>query len=193
MRAKLSESRTLTSLYNESVSGFIGFLKNAGIPRITSMTVKNEINQELTVVINRFVDRAGINRSRQLRVIVLRKCRERLPQLWSRVKIENVHGKDAVVRSLYEGLKHNKSSMEKFEKLRQRKHRKDFLPEDSDLLIMSDALSLMKKDEVMYFVSNDSDFTDFADEIERQFALRVIPVQDLFQLKAKLEIQIQAS
>ena len=181
----------ITSIYNEAVTDFVGFLKSNKIDRVTSETVQNEIGLTLTDAVNRLVDRAAIRKAGQVRILVRTKCRERLPGLRSRIEVRRITGNEESVRKFYQSLQQNPVTRAKMQNVQKYKQKRGLMPEDSDMQILSDAIAIKQKNELMYFVSHDGHFTEFQQEIERIFPLKVLPVIGLLQFKTKLQKNIQ--
>ncbi|MEM2107612.1 MAG: hypothetical protein QXV46_07375 [Candidatus Bathyarchaeia archaeon] len=72
----------ILSVYNQSVTDFIGFLRANRIKAVTSTTVKTEAEKQIPSAVNRLIDLAHPRRLRQVRAVALTKCTARLRELW---------------------------------------------------------------------------------------------------------------
>ncbi|MBS7627035.1 hypothetical protein KEJ51_08415 [Candidatus Bathyarchaeota archaeon] len=154
---------------------------------VTSTAVKNEAEKQITSAVNRLVDSAHPRRLRQVRALALAKCATRLRELWSHVDILTLHGNITHVKGFYQKLSENPHTRTRLEKIRNFKGSRSLMPEDSDLKIISEAISLKAGDNEVYFVTKDEHFCEFSREIYEEFKLRVRPVQSLIQFKRQLE------
>ncbi len=154
---------------------------------VTSTTVKDEATRQFPSASNRLVDMAHPQRLKQVRAVALTKCTNRLRELWSRVDVLTLHGNLSLAKKFYQKLSDDPLTRTRLEKVRKFKKRSSFAPEESDLEIMSEAISLKRSDNEVYFVTKDEHFCEFPEEIHEEFGLRVLPVQELIKFKEQLE------
>ena len=121
-----------------------------------------------------------------MRKLAGQKCWTRWKGLWERVELLQLHGNVGQVRAFYEQLARQEPQRGRLVALRKRKHQSGLLPEESDMEILAQALTLRATDVALYFVSNDGDFTDFVSEIKNEFNVMVLPVQDLNRFREQL-------
>ena len=180
------------ALYNENVSQFIGFATSRGAKLVSSGTVKNETEGQLTGAINRMVDSASLRRAWQVKGIAQKKCWGRLADLLKRITVLPLESNAESVKSFYDGLLGNEATRPKLEALRNwRRNRGDkragLMPEESDMKILSEAIAVKRDGDTLFLVSNDSHFCEFGQEIERAFGVRLLPVQNLNQFMIEHE------
>jgi len=184
----------LSSPYCEVVAAFIEFLEINGIKIATSATVSIQAERKLFSAVKGIVDRVLGRRGKQVRVMMFVKCRSRLRRLWKRVAILSLQGDPGPVENFYRNLLKNPLTKAKLEKLRDVKTtRTGLMPDKSDMQILSEAIALKERNEVVYFVSKDGDFCEFPREIYNAFSLKVLHLSDLSQVKRQLETQIRES
>jgi len=156
----------------------------------TSNTVRREAQQELTHTINEWVDSSLSRRVWQFRAQIIYRCQDRLSRLWRRVGVLSLQGNAKEVRQFYRAMLKDPTTKGKLDRLRQRKKRKGLMPEDSDMVILSEAVALGRIDENLHFISKDGDFCEFVEEVAKKFPVRVLPVQELGQFRIRLERQL---
>ncbi|MGQ9543684.1 MAG: hypothetical protein ACUVTM_06350 [Candidatus Bathyarchaeia archaeon] len=177
----------ILSVYNQSVTDFIGFLRANHIRAVASTTVKDEAVKQLSYAINRLVDLAHPKRLSQIRALALRKCTARLQELWSYIDVLTLHGNPMTVKKFYQKLSDDPLTRRRLEKIREFKKSRSLMPEDSDLKIISEAISLKRGDNEVYFITKDEHFCEFSKEIHEEFGIIVLPMRDLIQFKIRLE------
>ena len=187
MEYSLRFDSNIHALWNETIAVFLGYLKSNNFPIVTSETVKDETNGEITVAVNRVVDRAHIQRSGQVRGLMLLKSKNRFRQFCSFADVKPLKGDKRSIENFYNNLLAKKETRTKLEKVRQLKGRQRLLPEDSDMTILSEAISLKNKDTLVVFISKDEDFCQFSQEIQNQFGIIILQVQNLLSFKDELE------
>ena len=155
---------------------------------MASSTVREEADRQLISTVNNLVDRAISRRRYQFRIAIIAKCRGRLNDLWGRLlDVRTLECDATVVRMFYQALLKDSPSRAKLEKLKKNKGRKELMPEDSDMNILSEAMTLRSSNADLHFISKDGDFTCFANEIENRLGVKTLAVQDLIQFTIKLE------
>lgn len=169
------------------MANFVGLLLQRGTRGVTSSTVKEEADRQLVSTVNNLVDRAISRRRYQFRRAIMAKCRGRLKDLWDRLDIRTLKCDATAVKMFYQALLKDPPSKAKLEKLKKNKGRKGLMPEDSDMSILSEAMTLKSNNADLHFISKDGDFTCFANEIENRFGVKILAVQDLIQFTIKLE------
>jgi len=182
----LRADENVCSIYNAMVTDFIGFLRNKKIRIVTSETTKKETEGQLINAVNRMLDKINVRRKWQVRGMLLAKFGKRCQQPWSRVEVLSLHGKLEDVKKFYEELLKDLATKTRLKKISKFKHRKWPIPEDSDLKILSEAISLKTAENELFFVTKDEDFCEFSKEIENKFDIVILPVQDLFRFKNKI-------
>lgn len=166
---------------------FIGFLLQHDLPRLTSSTVKEEAERRLVPAVNEWVDSVIPRKLWQFRRNMIEKCKGRLHQLWNRLCVRSLQKDPNRVKKFYQRLLSDPLTKARLERLRNRRKRKSLLPGDPDMDILSEAATLAKRGASTHFVSKDGHFTEFPDEIEQEFGLKVLSVQGLIQFKIELE------
>lgn len=149
--------------------------------------MKGETIRETPKAVERMIEKTHPQRKYQVRAYVLKKCVRRLNDLWGKATPLALQGNEKPVRAFYLRMLENPDTKARFEKLRILKQRKRLLPEDSDIKILSEAISLKKSSNSLFFVSLDEDFCEFSKEIKEEFGLKVLRVQDLLSFKNELE------
>jgi len=182
----------LSSPYCEVVTAFIDFLQTNGIRMATSTTVSEEAERKLFSAVRDVVNEVLGRRGKQVIVMMFVKCRSRLRRLWKRVAVLSLRGNIGLVENFYRSMLNNPLTKAKLEKLREvKKTRTGLMPEKSDMQILSEAIALKERSEIVYFVSKDGDFCEFPEEIYNSFGLKVVHVPDLSQVKRQLQTQIR--
>lgn len=177
--------KNLCGIWTETVTTFLGFLKSKGLPVVISKTVHDEAVREIPNSVNHLIDKLRPHSRGQLRALMINKSRERFRKFHSNVTVLSLQGDVAAVNTFYKNLLNDKTTKAKLEQIRQFKRRTRILPEDSDMFILSEAISLVKKNET-YFISKDEDFCAFKTEIKTKFNVSIEPVQTLLTLKDRL-------
>lgn len=177
--------KSLCGIWTETVTTFLGFLKSKNVPVVISKTAFDEAVREIPNSINHLIDKLNPHRRGQLRALMINKSRERFRKFHSNVTVLSLQGDVGAVNAFYKSLLNDKTTKAKLEQIRQFKHRARILPEDSDMLILSEAISLVKKNET-HFISKDEDFCAFKDEIKAKFDISIEPVQTLLTLRDNL-------
>jgi hypothetical protein len=177
----------IRALWNETVTAFLGYLKSKSYRLVTSETVRKEINGQIPFAVNRVVDKVRPRRSGQIRGMMLTKNKVRFQKFLSHVDVKSIPVDTHPVARFYNDLLKNVETKAKLVKISQLKGRKRLLPEDSDIVILSEAISLKSEDTTVFFISKDEDFCQFVQEIETRFGLVVLPVQNLLSFKDVLD------
>jgi hypothetical protein len=145
----------------------------------TSKTVEEESYSQLTEAINRIVDIVNPSRKWQVKAVALDKCSKRLQELFSFTKLLSLKVDESPVRIFYNNLLNDPTTKQKLMELRKKKNESRLLPEDSDLRILQEAISLKKEGNSVCFVSKDGHFCEFKTEIENSFSIKVLPVVEI--------------
>lgn len=170
--------KTLGPLGNDIMISFIGHCKQEKIRYVVSRTVEDEVNIKLPTVINRYFDKAGI-RAFPVRNQVYLKCRRRfLNLLKHRTKIDEIPTNFDLVKKMYMNFAKNAKLKEKLIRKKRRKKRKSLLPSETDMKILGEAYALTRDHRVI-FVTDDGDYLNFKDEIEKKLKLEIIALLDL--------------
>ena len=178
--------KNLCGIWTETLTTFLGFLKSRGLPVVISKTVFDEANREIPNSVDHLLDKVKPHRRGQIRALMINKTRERFRKFHSNVTVLNLKGDVVAVNAFYNSLLNDRGTKEKLEQILQFKHRQRILPEDSDMVILSEAISLVDKNET-FFISKDEDFCSFKKEIKVIFNVSVEPVQTLLTLKDNLQ------
>ncbi|MEM3527887.1 MAG: hypothetical protein QXI59_06145 [Candidatus Bathyarchaeia archaeon] len=157
------------------------------IKAVTSTTVKTEAEKQIPSAVNRLIDLAHPRRLRQVRAVALTKCTARLRELWSHLDVSTLPSNITPVKEFYQRLSDDPHTRTRLEKIRNFKKSRSLMPEDSDLKIISEAVSLKTGDNEVYFVTKDEHFCEFSREIYEEFKLNIRPIQSLIQFKRRLE------
>jgi hypothetical protein len=160
------------------MASFIGHCKQEKIRYAITKTVDDEVATKLGTVINRYFDRARI-KAPAVRYHVYAKCRRRfLNLLKHRAKIGEVSSNFELIKKMYTNFAQNPKLRKKLIPMKSKKRRKSLLPSEIDMKILGEAHALAKDYRVI-FVTDDSDYLNFKDEIEKKLKLEIIALLDL--------------
>lgn len=140
-------------------------------------TVREEGLGKLHEVVNRYFDRANI-KAPAVRQNVYMKLRHRYLDLAKQSRHSEVPSDLSKVRSFYDGFLRVPELRAKLSRLQAKKHRKNLLPSDTDMTILGEACTLSLSQKV-FFVTDDGDFLEFKNEIERELKVNIIELMDL--------------
>jgi len=160
------------------MASFIGYCKQKRIRYAVTKTVEDEATKNLATVINRYFDRTGI-KAPAVRYQVYIKCRRRfLNLLKHRTKIGEISSDFNLVKTMYMNFAKNPKLREKLLRKKRRKKRKSLLPSEIDMKILGEAYVLTRDNQVI-FVTDDGDYLNFNDEIEKKLKLKIVALLDL--------------
>lgn len=170
--------KTFVPVGNEIMTKFIGDCKQKKIEYAISEIVEDEVNVKLPTVVNRYFDRARI-KVFAIRNQIYIKCRRRfLNLLRHRTKIDEPPSNFESVKKMYTNFAKNPKLREKMIRMQSQKKRKSLLPSETDMKILGQAHALTKNYRVI-FVTDDGDFLNFKNEIEKKLKLEIIGLLDL--------------
>ena len=171
--------RRLVGRYNEMVSTFVGFCKQRGIMIFISASVRDEAQSSLVKAVNEKMDKLRVD-AFPVRYWIIQKCLKRLRNLLETSVVKEVDNPPIErVKNMYASKK------EKLLKIKRFKKRSSLYPSKIDQKILSEAAKLAEQ-YVVYFITVDLDFTEFREEIENEFGVRVVHPSELVSLSQKL-------
>jgi hypothetical protein len=169
--------RHLVPVGTEIVSEFVGSCKQNKASVCVTKTVNDEAFDNLHKIVNRYFDRAKIF-APTVRQNIYRQMRSRLIDLINYTGTEDVASDMVPIKRMYERFSKNPALRAKLEKIMREKHRKSLLPSETDMKILSEAVTFSGKSKV-YFITGDKDYSEFKSEIEKETSVIVIDLMTL--------------
>jgi len=167
--------RKLAGFYNEMISNFVGFCKQQKITIFISTSVEEEARNSLVEAVNEKMNRLKID-AFPVRYMIIQKCLKRLERLLNASTIREVDNPPIEkVKNMY------LSGKGKLAKIKMLKKRSSLFPSEIDQKILGEAAKLAEHYTV-YFITVDRDFTEFKEEIEERFGVRVVHPSELVSL-----------
>ena len=168
--------KTFKSNFNDKVSEFVSKCNEIWFTDI----IKNEARNVLSKAVNiLFDEKFGEGNQALLRSVIISQAMERLNQLFNDSTCKDVEDIDtAAIYSFYNNLYATPEGMRKLEELKIRKRVNYWMPETNDIIILAEAVELLKK-ELLCLISGDGHFTEFKDEILADLNLTIFDFYDL--------------